>query len=528
MEKGVFPHLHSLTDNQVQTQQADGKLIVDSFQFCILTTHLNPPLDLESMKGRDDNDDDDDDNPVEHDSMEIFHFHLFPSEGEKKTDAIVNVNVNAQSLRSGEKPLVEQLKAAMENIVSCLEETKWDSSETIAIVSVNMIMKFQQDSLERYHKDDVHTVAVVSTPVPVPVPVPVPPVCEDDDIPSLAVQPEFFSKSDTVHPLGILQGHAECGSNDTYNTNDIMEMEMEMEMEPDQDEEGALGYNKYSTQGDYQNRLIFREQEQLAQTLQSQDSRGRRPLEEGRREIARVLLPHHSVVILREYRVIDHDVRHQEEELKELFPYHRAQVMSAMMKDDQDSEIEIGAGSREEVSRGVDKSPITTVRSSATRKRERATTPPLTPMRVRSNQGERCNISPSSSPKLKTRLLDPSRPFIQSPLAATNVKPNAIANVNVDVDANAKEQEQEQHARTPVNNSHPGRALERSQLSPMKSISLFITPKSGSGKKRSPRSGSPSEAPTLVVPLSSGKKSSVNGEHLTSMSSISRPSKFQF
>ena len=532
MEKGVFPHLHSITDNHDHDlDHKKNKLLVNSFQFCILTTHLNTNTDTDLNTIQEDKEAED--HLASSDSMEIFHFQLIQSR-EEQTIA----NTHSLGSTTNIKPLVEQLRGALQNVIGCLEDTKC-CKKGIAIVSVNVIMKFQTEAslmggCGRDHDgngngdgDGVVGALVEGSLAG----------GGGDGFRSQALRPEFFSEIDAVHPLGILQrrsaygskgenidcrGHSD-GDNDSDidysnandNDNDIVEMEMGADGELDQDGEGTCARSKSSTQRGSQSKLFLPGVEQLAQTSQSQDSRGHCWREEGRREIARVLLPHHSVVIGREYRVVDREVRHQEEELETLFPHHRAQVratMMTMMNDGKDGNIEIDAGrgiggtGREKMSRENDhSSPIGT-----TRKRKRAT-PPLTPMRVCNNRDMGRKIHSSSSHRLKTKLIEPNHSTIRISSTAAN--------------GNDPEREQE---RTPVNACRQNRVVERSQLSPMRSTALFITPKCGSGKKCSPRSGSPSEAPTLVEPLSSGKKSCVNGSYFSSMSSIPRTNNLHF
>jgi len=536
MEKGIFPHLHSITDNHDHDHDHDhnkNKLLVNSFQFCILTTHLstNTDTDLKSIQ----EDKEAENRLASSDSMEIFHFQLMQSREEHtiattRSLASTTTTNNNNNNNTNNKPLVEQLRGALQNVLGCLEDTKC-CKKGIAIVSVNVIMKFQTEAslmgcCGRDHDGD--GVGVVEGSLA---------GGGGNGFRSQALRPEFFSESDAVHPLRILQGRSAYGSKggnidcrghsdgDSYsdysnanandNDNDIVEMEVGADGELDQDGEGTCARSKSSTQRGSQNNLFLPGVEQLAQTSQSQDSRGYCWREEGRREIARVLLPHHSVVIGREYRVVDRKARHQEEELETLFPHHWAQVratMMTMMNDGKDGDIEVDAGrgiggtGREKMSRENDhSSPIGT-----TRKRKRAT-PPLTPMRVCNNRDMGQKIHSSYSHRLKTKLIEPNHSTIRISSTAAN--------------GNDPEREQE---RTPVKTCRQNRVVERSQLSPMRSTALFITPKSGSGKKRSPRSGSPSEAPTLVEPLSSGKKSCVNGSYFSSMSSIPRTNNLHF
>ena len=424
MEKGIFPQLISSQSHHTDPNR------LHSFQFCILSTNLKLTTEGGLIRTND--------------SLEIFHFHLISSEKEEI------------ELDRGKKPLVGQLKAALENITHCLEETR---TRKKSVVSVNIIMEFKDCTLrdevadeklsgERDEERGLHS---------------------DDPV----VHPELFSRSHVSHPLGMLR----VVRDNKRGSNDIVEIDQEI----CETVERSCRHDN-STHADSQSK--FSGVDQLAQSSQSQESNC---LEEGRRDIGRVDLPHHTVVISREYRMLDYDLNSGDKELGKLFPDHCAQV-KAVMNDDPCRKIEREKERQRENVTPV-KSPLASIGSGKKRKRS---TPPLTPMRIRHNQDKSYKMPPSSySPKLKIRL---------------------ERTTSEDFDTRGQE-------RTPVNS----RNRDASQSSPMRASSLFITPKSRSGKKQSPRSGSPSEAPTLVVPFSSGKKNSVIGGHLASLSSIPRP-----
>lgn len=424
MEKGIFPQLTSS-----QSHHIDDVNPLHSFQFCILSTHLKLTTEGNLIRTND--------------SLEIFHFHLVSSEREET------------QLDKGKKPLVGQLKAALENITHCLEETR---TRKKSVVSVNIIMEFKDCALrdevadenlsdERDEECQMHS---------------------DEPI----VQPEFFSRSNVSHPLGMMRV-----VRDKRGSNDIVEIEEEIF-----DSVGRSYRHDYSAHVESQSK--FSGVDQLAQSSQSQETNYR---EEGRRDIGRVDLPHHTVVISREYRMLDHDLNSGDEELKRLFPDHRAQV-KAIINDDARRE-----GDKMEELETENVTPVkSSLASIGSGKKRKRSTPPLTPMRIRHNQDKGYKMPPSSySPRLKIRL---------------------ERTTSEDFDACGQE-------RTPVIT----RNRDASQSSPMRSSALFVTPKSRSGKKQSPRSGSPSEAPTLVEPFSSGMKNSIIGEHLASLSSIPRP-----
>ena len=423
MEKGIFPQLISFQGHHTDVNP------LHSFQFCILSTNLKLTTEGSLIRT--------------HDSLEIFHFHLVSSEAEET------------QLDKGKKPLVGQLKSALENITHCLEETR---TRKKSVVSVNIIMEFKDCAL----RDEVADEKLSDE--------------KDEErglhSDDLVVQPEFFSRSNISHPLGMLRV-----VRDKRGSNDIVEIDQDI-----CDTVERFSRHDNSAHADSQSK--FSGVDQLAQSSQSQETNCR---EEGRRDIGRVDLPHHTVVISREYRILDQDLNSGDEELERLFPDHRAQV-KAVMNDDPCRKVEKEEELQRENVTPV-KSPLASIGSGKKRKRS---TPPLTPMRIRHNQDKSYDMPPSScSPRLKMRL---------------------ERTTSEDFDACGQE-------RTPVIT----RNRDASQSSPMRSSALFITPKSRSGKKQSPRSGSPSEAPTLVEPFSSGKKNSVIGEHLASLSSIPRP-----
>lgn len=291
---------------------------------------------------------------------------------------------------------------------------------------------------------------------------------DDHDLTPAPVQPELFARSTTKNPMQLFQQHEE---NDQDNA--IIEID-----DDEHDHESEIGDSHGHAHGFSQC---------LGQNSQSQDSLNQCLDGVGRREIARVMLPNFHFVISREcmVHVVD-DFEGGKEELSRLFPNHHRQYEAVIHQ----NQTQIAK----------DRSPPIAKRKIGTesaRKKRQRSTPPLTPMRIHNNQDR----------------------------GSSSQKKSSLSSIKRNLDLSAQK---DQH-HTPMYEGCTKRTLgadgRYQSTSPVRSP-LFITPKGAKGK-HSPRSGSLSEAPTYVVPLSSGRKSG-GVTPLSTSDSVPRPNKFHF
>ena len=481
LEKGIFPALNQL----------------HSFKFCILTTKTiatsqssSSPSSMSSSTTMS--------AATAKRILETFHFQFLPHKNQETSPSSTSSNSNSSSAEEGlkRKSLMGQLRFALEEIGKYAEHGKGGDADTgtgSTSVSMNVILEFWNERGINSNTGVNAGAGVGSSDA-------------DADNSSGRIQPEFFTKSNDCNPLQELQQQQQQ-PDDGSEDNAIREFDNDDAhdhgLKKDSQELGDDGGDGGGDDGD-------RRQQHLGQSSQSQDP----DQDQGRREIARVSLPWHEVVVSREYLLVDQDESSSHgEELGRLFPACNGIRPHAKVTATADGgghqRNENSARERNETIQSDQKAK----ESSSARKRERDT-PPLTPMRMIHPNHNKGVIVPS---KRKSRY-------------GSSISSGVDSSLHHDDDDqdHSPTKKLSFQERTPVNSRRGGRDFERTQ-SPMRSP-LFVTPKNGSGKRRrSPASGSQSEAPTLIVPFSSGRKSSVGtGPLSSSRTTPPRPNKFQF